>query len=703
MPTVGAEGIQVIKRLIEENDKLKRNLLEADRALDIIRTTPKERLVQVVQDLRLTENVSTFLADSRSKCLDHERRFSKHRLSRCYLPPTHSSLEFELMMRHPVAYPTLVPVEAAHVDLEKLLSIGRSNSSPGPDGKLDLKLCGPADVLNLSLGQDEAESAIGDRLDLRSGASTTLTEPDSPVVGPAPIPSYCDERLHRLEISNWTSITINNDFAARVISLYLETDHPILGLFDADLFLDNLISGKLHFCSPLLVSALLCWACEAYCYFEPEADILSLLFYDEAKLLWQREIKVPTLTAVSASQLLSIAATCHGNDTDAILFLKQGTTMGKTLGLFGVPEAGSAKQWLGDHIDWIQAASHTAWGVFSWVTFRCLHFHVGQIETPPFLPIPGDERSEDESHDRATDFVNTGNQPSRPGKGPGSGPELALGSEAPEPFHRLPPYMGRTFTVMCGLWSIAHDIIWAYYDSEDHVAPASRAHLDKAEVSFQKLLRWADKLPMDLVRGDQLSHHTTLAHIYYHALIIDLFRPFVQGPHKNAELKSFSSPSSTPRAVYTSSVNQLKRLVLVYRVRFPSASYTFLWHTALLYVANAMLGAHHVGRDPDARAWLRLCLSGYKKLFGSFRVVENIVLGLLSMALRDGIISLPEARDVLTQLRSRATAARKRPANSSAKATFMVDLNLSMVDPLAAKVDRVAKIFDQLSLPEGGV
>ena len=140
MPTVGAEGIQVIKRLIEENDKLKRNLLEADRALDIIRTTPKERLVQVVQDLRLTENVSTFLADSRSKCLDHERRFSKHRLARCYLPPMHSSLEFELMMRHPVAYPTLVPVEAAHVDLEKLLSIGRSNSSPGPDGKLDLKL-----------------------------------------------------------------------------------------------------------------------------------------------------------------------------------------------------------------------------------------------------------------------------------------------------------------------------------------------------------------------------------------------------------------------------------------------------------------------------------------------------------------------------------------------------------------------------------
>jgi len=99
-----------------------------------------------------------------------------------------------------------------------------------------------------------------------------LTEPDSPVVGPAPIPSYCDERLHRLEISNWTSITINNDFAARVISLYLETDHPILGLFDADLFLDNLISGKLHFCSPLLVSALLCWACVSvslryYCFY----------------------------------------------------------------------------------------------------------------------------------------------------------------------------------------------------------------------------------------------------------------------------------------------------------------------------------------------------------------------------------------------------------------------------------------------------
>lgn len=43
--------------------------------------------------------------------------------------------------------------------------------------------------------------------------------------------------------------------------------------------------------------------------------------------------------------------------------------MGKNLGLFGVSDAGSAKQWLQNHHDWIRAASHTAWGVFNFITF----------------------------------------------------------------------------------------------------------------------------------------------------------------------------------------------------------------------------------------------------------------------------------------------------------------------------------------------
>ncbi len=71
--------------------------------------------------------------------------------------------------------------------------------------------------------------------------------------------------------------------------------------------------------------------------------------------------------------------------------------------------------------------------------------------------------------------------------------------------------MGPTFTALCGLWSIAHDLIRAYYDGEDANAPILNAQLETAEGFFRRLLAWADSLPLELVRGDQSTHHATLA------------------------------------------------------------------------------------------------------------------------------------------------------------------------------------------------
>lgn len=49
--------------------------------------------------------------------------------------------------------------------------------------------------------------------------------------------------------------------AAKALSRYLDVDHPILGLFDADLFLEDLCGYETRFCSELLVNSLLSWAC----------------------------------------------------------------------------------------------------------------------------------------------------------------------------------------------------------------------------------------------------------------------------------------------------------------------------------------------------------------------------------------------------------------------------------------------------------
>jgi hypothetical protein len=45
-----------------------------------------------------------------------------------------------------------------------------------------------------------------------------------------------------LDITFWTTVPVTSETAAKAISLYLETDHPLLGTFDPDLFVADLIS-----------------------------------------------------------------------------------------------------------------------------------------------------------------------------------------------------------------------------------------------------------------------------------------------------------------------------------------------------------------------------------------------------------------------------------------------------------------------------
>lgn len=70
-----------------------------------------------------------------------------------------------------------------------------------------------------------------------------------------------DDRLRAVNFRIWTKVPISNELAALMMSLYFEIDHPWCPLFDADLFLNDCVQETSHFCSSLLVNALLAWAC----------------------------------------------------------------------------------------------------------------------------------------------------------------------------------------------------------------------------------------------------------------------------------------------------------------------------------------------------------------------------------------------------------------------------------------------------------
>jgi len=76
-----------------------------------------------------------------------------------------------------------------------------------------------------------------------------------------------DPRLANAQISRWTTVSIDDAEARQLIKHYLETDHPILGLFDADLFLEDFSTYTPRFCSEFLVNCILFWSC--VCLLEP--------------------------------------------------------------------------------------------------------------------------------------------------------------------------------------------------------------------------------------------------------------------------------------------------------------------------------------------------------------------------------------------------------------------------------------------------
>ncbi|KAM0531676.1 hypothetical protein ACHAPH_007885 [Verticillium nonalfalfae] len=295
-------------------------------------------------------------------------------------------------------------------------------------------------------------------------------------------------------------------------------------------------------------------------------------------------------------------------------------------------------------------------------------------EYPPALPIPGD----------SPEFASSpGSSRSR---------ESDANSQIPE---RIPPiYMGETFTALCRFWRILHGVSMVYYNRNTSTPAHICEHvsIEFAERKYRELLAWIETLPSSFAQAEDSPHHVMTFHLWFHAAILDIFRPFLRdGKAKKTRLTTFSSRKSSAEAAFKASVNQLKRLIVVYRSEYQSSAYTILWHTALIYVANAVL--KDTG-DPEWRFYFLHCVYGYESLRKSYRLAEAIGRALLAMTLRNGDITGLEARTILQQLKQRGL---DHPSGDI-RATFMGDLELAMTNPGEAKVETLAGQFEDVAL-----
>lgn len=296
---------------------------------------------------------------------------------RDYLPQLHSNVEFELMRNHPTAYPLvrkaarLRTPDSADFRQSKMPRISElsdsASSSPEPSVI-------PSNIFTTG---GAAGVSFDESTPFQSPTSSKVVVPSGPTLPPV----RPDPRLNSLDISFWTAVPIPNDVAANVISLYLETDHAILGLFDADLFIHDLTHYEFRYCSPLLVSALLSFACvrlisspahrssiltksqQSYATHHPAASGWSQDLQEEANTLWRVE-QQDSLTTVAALAFMVQSVGCNGDGELDVQYIKDAGAMARRLKLFGCPDACTASDLSHMSETDARATAQAAWGVF---------------------------------------------------------------------------------------------------------------------------------------------------------------------------------------------------------------------------------------------------------------------------------------------------------------------------------------------------
>ncbi|KAF5638665.1 nitrogen assimilation transcription factor nit-4 [Fusarium sp. NRRL 52700] len=448
---------------------------------DILKTAPEAQAIDILRVARSHADLNTVVSII-------QPRITKNSSDHVRSPehPRHLGLEAELMARYSLVFPAPQSLESSI--LRKIFSTSRTSSST----------------------QNDKNAPI------TNSDSNPFPAPD-PTQSLAPTLSSCDKQLEELNIGFWTSVPIASDLAAKVISLYLETDHPLLGPFDPTLFVEDLVHCRTKYCSKLLVSTIMYWSCQMYS--AVDSTVLSFIpqFCEEAEKRWSLEKATDSLLNLAATRLLGLAYLGNGKDHYVLTYVSELNAMGARMGLFGVEQSVAISKAKQVSPELQSATSYTAWGTFNWIV------------------------------------------------------------------------------------------------------------------------------------------------------------------------------RSSPDAAYKASVNQLKRLVVVYREKYACLSYTMLWHTALIHIANAILGDT---KDPAWRFYLLFCVESYGELRRAFRFAETIGRSILSMALQQGDLSTDEARRLMVQFEENRLAS----PSEDMRATFMADLNLAMTDPKEASVESLSDRFEDIAL-----
>jgi hypothetical protein len=150
------------------------------------------------------------------------------------LPSPKSRVEGFMNITHPIAYPSLAPLN------DPAAGLGEQRTS--------LMEVSPEEVEEQT-GHPAKKAryvVLQSHLNCSAHICRSLGGPRKCV----------DDRLLRIKASKWTNVTHDDSTVVNLIAMYLSWEHCTFRIFDEDYFIDQLVGGKTDYCSSLLVNAI---------------------------------------------------------------------------------------------------------------------------------------------------------------------------------------------------------------------------------------------------------------------------------------------------------------------------------------------------------------------------------------------------------------------------------------------------------------
>ncbi|KAG7141268.1 Nitrogen assimilation transcription factor nit-4 like protein [Verticillium longisporum] len=202
-----------------------------------------------------------------------------------------------------------------------------------------------------------------------------------------------DRRVENIQGSKWTSITVADSVVRRLMGVYFILQHPFYTFFDKDIFLEDLVSERHRFCSPLLFNAIMAEACHGYSaisdryrFWDPQK--LTYQFLAEARRLWEIEMQSgeDKIVTVQAAMVMCAGYSTTGLDQLGRKYLGQGVRMAERLQIFGSL----------DHIKnplRRRVYAFTAWALFGYQGMFAFHMWQQPLLTTPPIELLADVKA----------------------------------------------------------------------------------------------------------------------------------------------------------------------------------------------------------------------------------------------------------------------------------------------------------------------